>query len=245
MSDAPYIPFYTSDFLGGTSGMTAATKGVYITLLCLMYEAEGPVPQKWDMLARRCGCTFPAFKKAISDLCDDGKVEVTDDGLWSPKCEKHLAQRRERQSSARSAARKRWGKTQRNQGRADAGALRAQCQPEPEVKEDTNVSSKKRATRLPEDWVLPREWGEWAVSQGWPEDVVRVEAEKFRDYWIGVGGQKGAKRNWQATWRNWMRNSKSPRVLNGGQHGKGSDNGDRLQRIVSAAATGTSRKDWG
>lgn len=83
MSDAPYIPFYTSDFLGGTSGMTAATKGVYITLLCLMYEAEKPLHQKWDTLARRCGCTLPAFKKAVSDLQDDGKICASDDGLWS------------------------------------------------------------------------------------------------------------------------------------------------------------------
>jgi len=27
MSQSPFIPFYTSDFLGGTGGMTAATKG--------------------------------------------------------------------------------------------------------------------------------------------------------------------------------------------------------------------------
>ena len=27
MSEAPFVPFYTSDFLAGTSGMTAAAKG--------------------------------------------------------------------------------------------------------------------------------------------------------------------------------------------------------------------------
>jgi len=84
MSDAPYVPFYTGDFLAGTSGMTAATKGVYITLLCLMYEAEAPIPQSWDSLARRCGCTLPAFKKAVSALNDEGKIEVTNAGIWSP-----------------------------------------------------------------------------------------------------------------------------------------------------------------
>ena len=36
----PLVPFYTSDFLAGTSGMTAASRGGYITLLCLMCEAE-------------------------------------------------------------------------------------------------------------------------------------------------------------------------------------------------------------
>jgi len=245
--NAPYVPFYTSDFLAGTSGMTAATKGVYITLLCLIYEAEAPLPQQWDTLARRCGCTLPAFKKAIQAMVDDGKIDVLDEGIWSQKVEKHIARRGDRRSSAKAAAKTRWKKTQQKQGKADATASDPQCQPEPEpkVKEDTNVSSKKRATRLPRDWVLPREWGEWALSEGWPEEVVRVEAEKFRDYWIGVGGQKGTKLDWQATWRNWIRNSKAPRVVQGGQNGNRNHGTDRLQRIVSAAAGGTSRQDWG
>lgn len=94
MSDTPYIPFYTSDFLGGTSGMTAATKGVYITLLCLMYEVEGPLEQQWDTLARRCGCTLPAFKKAVEVLQDDGKLTVEDGRLWSNTIERWTANRR-------------------------------------------------------------------------------------------------------------------------------------------------------
>ena len=133
MSDkAPYVPFYTSDFLGGTSGLTASTKGVYITLLCLMYEAEAPLKQSWDTLARRCGCTLPAFKKAVQSLCEDGKMTASEDGLWSEKCEKHLTHRRERQNSAKAAANKRWENTKQNQGQADATALRPVCQPEPE-----------------------------------------------------------------------------------------------------------------
>lgn len=94
MSDKPFVPFYTSDFLAGTSGMTAATKGVYITLLCLMYEKEEPIGQSWDMLARRCGCTLPAFKKAVECLQDDGKIEVNDGKIWSEKCEKRIGKTR-------------------------------------------------------------------------------------------------------------------------------------------------------
>ena len=138
---APYVPFYTSDFLGGTSGMTAATKGVYITLLCLMYEEEGPLPQKWDTLARRCGCTLPAFTKAIQDLVDDGKVAVLGSGLWSEKCEKHIAQRCERRDSAKAAAEKRWEKVKQNQGMSDADAMPETCQPEPK-KEKSNIEAR-------------------------------------------------------------------------------------------------------
>jgi uncharacterized protein YdaU (DUF1376 family) len=146
VSQSPFIPFYTSDFLGGTGGMTAATKGVYITLLCLMYESEGPLAQKWDMLSRRCGATLPAFKNAVQDLIDDGKIVILDGGIWSEKCEKHLSQRRDRSISASAAANKRWQKTEQKQGQADANASVPQCKPEPEPEpdikeEDTIVSS--------------------------------------------------------------------------------------------------------
>jgi hypothetical protein len=75
--------------------MTAAAKGVDITLLCMMYERDRPLPQSWDTLGRRCGCTLPAFKKAVEALVDDEKISVTDEGIWSQKCEKHLTYRRD------------------------------------------------------------------------------------------------------------------------------------------------------
>jgi len=80
----------------------------------------------------------------------------------------------------------------------------------------------KRAARLPVDWFLPVTWGDWAVGEGYVSEQIKTEAEKFRDYWIGVGGQKGRKLDWQATWRNWMRNSKQ---VIGGHNGKRINNG--------------------
>lgn len=54
------------------------------------------------------------------------------------------------------------------------------------------------------DWELPAEWRDWAKSEG-VSDPCRV-ADKFRDYWLSVAGAKGRKVDWQATWRNWVRN---------------------------------------
>jgi uncharacterized protein YdaU (DUF1376 family) len=218
MSQAPFVPFYTSDFLGGTSGMTAATKGVYITLLCLMYEAEAPLPQSWETLARRCGCTLPAFRRAVESLEDDGKIVTTEGGLWSPKCDKHIAQRRERQSSATAAAKTRWGKAKEKQCGTDAPASSAQCQPEPEPEPykagagAPSVGARKRGTRLPADWALPDDWRDWAVSEhGMTADAARFEADKFRDYWHAKAGRDACKLDWLATWRNWCRTAAARR----------------------------------
>ena len=62
-----------------------------------------------------------------------------------------------------------------------------------------------RGSCLPKNWYLPREWGVWAMERfGFSEDEVRYQADKFRDHWISTT-RNSTKKNWFATWRNWMR----------------------------------------
>ena len=77
-------------------------------------------------------------------------------------------------------------------------------------------SARSRASRLPEDWKLPDEWKEWAKKEGHPNPV--WAAVKFHDHWISVGGERGTKRNWQATWRNWVRNDLERASANGAKN---------------------------
>lgn len=63
----------------------------------------------------------------------------------------------------------------------------------------------RRASHLPEDWVIPPDWLAWAVSEGMQEGGAAREADRFRDYWIAKGGADGRKADWFATWRNWVR----------------------------------------
>lgn len=215
MSQSPFIPFYTSDFLGGTGGMTAATKGVYITLLCLIYEADGPIAQRWDMLARRCGCTLPAFKRAVSDLVDDAKIEIVDGAIWSSKCGEHIAQRRERQSSAKAAAEKRWKKTKQKQGKVDAGALPAQCKPEPEI-EDKSIppltppqgekpKRRKPAKPLDDNWVPDLDRASRLMEE---HDLTRPEMNFCYQQMKGHAHATDRRQaDWNAAFANWVRKS--------------------------------------
>lgn len=70
------------------------------------------------------------------------------------------------------------------------------------------ASKASKGSRLPDDWQLPKPWGDWALSErsGWTTDDVRRIAEKFADHWRAQPGAKGRKADWQATWRNWVRN---------------------------------------
>jgi hypothetical protein len=101
-------------------------------------------------------------------------------------------------------------------------AMLAKCKrvaiPETETETETEtdfVAAPKgtaKAKRLNPDWVLPKDWGMWTLEKmGWDESAVRLEAERFKDYWIAKSGRDATKLDWQATWRNWCRTAKTIR----------------------------------
>ena len=61
-----------------------------------------------------------------------------------------------------------------------------------------------RGTRLEEDWELPDAWREWGKETR-PDLHLDTVAAGFKDHWISVSGVRGVKRDWLATWRNWIR----------------------------------------
>lgn len=60
-----------------------------------------------------------------------------------------------------------------------------------------------RATRIPDDWKLTPEMGNYGRSRGLHHREVLNEAEKFVRYWKGKGGERGRKVDWKSTWENW------------------------------------------
>jgi hypothetical protein len=94
-------------------------------------------------------------------------------------------------------------------------------------------TKKQRGSRLSSEWFLPKDWGEWAVSEGCSVDMIRLEADKFRDYWTARAGSSAVKLDWQATWRNWIRAAieRGPSSKqNGKQHGGFDNNGQSQGR---------------
>ena len=76
---------------------------------------------------------------------------------------------------------------------------------------DKKQNRNKLGSRLAQDWVLMKSWGDWAQQER-PDLDVRKVADQFKDYWIAQPGQKGTKLDWEATWRNWVRNTAIPKV---------------------------------
>ena len=59
-------------------------------------------------------------------------------------------------------------------------------------------------TRLPESFAVTDEMAAWA-RENTPHVDGRLEFDQFRDYWRAKSGANAVKRDWPATWRQWMR----------------------------------------
>jgi len=73
---------------------------------------------------------------------------------------------------------------------------------------NNNIGAKAPKAKRLDITVLPIEWFEFCKETRpdlKPHDVF----DQFKDYWVAQGGQKGAKLDWTATWRNWVRNQRA------------------------------------
>ena len=82
---------------------------------------------------------------------------------------------------------------------------------EVEVISEVDAKAKKRATRLPQEFTPSESHHEIATER---HLSLSGELASFRDYWSAVPGQRGTKLDWEATFRNWLRNSRNV-VANG------------------------------
>ena len=58
----------------------------------------------------------------------------------------------------------------------------------------------------PQKSPVPFSWA--GDDMGFSEGEIYGEYASFRDYWLGVSGSKGVKKDWLATWRNWLRRTR-------------------------------------
>jgi len=82
-----------------------------------------------------------------------------------------------------------------------------QEQEQEQEKAPPSRSIKASGSRLPDDWVIPMEWQEWAEKER-PDLLIGTVVCQFHDYWLAKPGKDGRKADWQATWRNWVRNQR-------------------------------------
>lgn len=79
-----------------------------------------------------------------------------------------------------------------------------------------------KAQPLPDDWFVSDEMVKWARKE--TPNVGRFATDKFLDHFSGAPGKDGLKKDWDATWRNWMRRDQEKfehQRAQGGKHNGG------------------------
>lgn len=107
-------------------------------------------------------------------------------------------------------------------------------QTEPNVKGAASRKRSAQATRLPDDWVPGEEPELQAEATAAGIDLHR-EFARFGDYWRAQGGQRGRKRDWQATWRNWLRKAIDDRPRSNGHSRDGPSHAERYRQAALEA----------
>lgn len=229
-----HFPFHIGDFLGGTIGMDATETGAYVMLIVAHYQAgvDG-LPDDDVFLSRVARVSTKVWKTIRPRLAL--KFNITND-LWRHE---RVCQELRKIDDIRA---ENSAKALKQQEARRATALPQHSQPitnsqEPDKKEKDLPSgrSKKIGTRLPADWELPEDCRYFAAAQGLSDEEIRTERDKFRDYWHSVSGQKGVKNDWDATWRNWIRNRRTTKNETTGRKPS------YAERLESAGQTGLAK----
>jgi len=203
-----YYQFNIGDYQSHTSHLSDIEDLAYRRLLDWYYLHESSIPDNIPEIARQI--RMRTHTESIEIVLQE-YFELTADGWVHHRANKEIAKTGEKSEKASASAKARWKKK-------DANALPTQSDSNathntlPDTN-DTEPKTQKRklGSRLAQDWVLLKPWGEWAQQER-PDLDVRKVADQFKDYWIAQPGQKGTKLDWEATWRNWVRNTSAPKV---------------------------------
>jgi hypothetical protein len=96
----------------------------------------------------------------------------------------------------------------------------------------------KRGTRLPADWQPSEKLIETARKEGLSDAQIERELARFRDHWLAAAGRNATKRDWDATFRNWVREAADRQRRTGRTQtgGYGSQGGSLLRAYQRTAA---------
>lgn len=233
-----YVPVFSSIFQGTLCGKWPDT-GVWLCLLALA-DKNGHIDMTLPYISAVTGVPVDTLSDCIGRFTspdphsrtqdDDGRrLKLLDEtrpwgwlvinhGKYREKARKQMQQIQSTESG-RDAERKRLkrvsGDVQRSPAKSSADRLS-----DADSYTDKDKRGERRATRLPDDFLLTPERKLVAEAE-------RLHAERtfarFCDYWRSVPGVKARKLDWDATWRNWCRSELNKHQGPPGRKVNGSD----------------------
>jgi uncharacterized protein YdaU (DUF1376 family) len=108
MAEAPYIPWFTSDFLNGVADLEASEIGIYTIVLTLMGDQSGPIDDDPRWIARRCGSTTRRVNACLKKLEAGGKITRKNGVIGNRKMLELIRKRVKKSAQTSAAAQQRW-----------------------------------------------------------------------------------------------------------------------------------------
>jgi uncharacterized protein YdaU (DUF1376 family) len=255
-----HYPHHIGDFDKATRHLTRLERSIYRDLLDFYYESEKQLPLDLSFVCRRILANSNEERTAVEQVLNEF-FHKTPDGWYHIRCEAEIdkfhANISQKSEAGKRSAEKRALKLQQAlNGRSTdvqrhSNGTPTNQEPEPitvnQIKDMSppSASTSNKGTRLPENWVLPKAWGDWALSEKTEltSADIRLMAEMFKDHWLANANRAtGKKADWSATWRNWVRNQKGGNYEANRRFGKTSITekrhsiGEFIEREANAAA---------
>lgn len=175
-----------------------------LNLWCLASQNDGILPAA-DDIAFKLRMTLAKVQHVLSVLGECGLIDSDEEGLrphnWNGR------QYKSDVADPTAASRQKAYRDRLKNRNATVTVTDTRTDTEQITEQNRVDSARKRGARLPDDWL--------ADPKDWPDAVLRLgvagadqELLKFKDYWKAQPGQRGVKLDWDATWRNWIRNAK-------------------------------------
>lgn len=213
MADYAAIPFFTDSWKADTDHLTRVERDIYLCLLILIWRTPGcRVPNELPWISRKLGLTPEEVPLLVALLLEFTQT----DGNWitQKRLSKEFAYVQRTSKKQSDNAKARWDKekptSQRNaEWHASGNAPSPSPSPTVRKEEPTVLPKEKRGSRLDADFVPDQSCTDLATKLGFTRMQAQEALENFTDYWKGAAGAKGVKLDWQATFRNWLRNDRN------------------------------------
>ena len=212
-----------SDALAGMIGMTLEERGVYNTVIDLLYSTWRPVEDNRAFIAGWCGCAVQKLNPIIDRLITRKKlIRFEEDGCFYLSNQRFETERSDVKGSAKTRSGRSNGEEKSGEvGEKSAGVEEKSAgvgqnppvlgsdieekQPvtalEKSREDKSREKTRKARTALPANWT-PTEAGiEFAAQRGFTGPDVQRELLKFAAHHLSAGKTMA---DWSQAWRTWI-----------------------------------------
>jgi len=218
MRDRHWMPFYVDDFRMSTLDLQPDEIGLYLIMLMLAWQSgdgsiTGDMRELKTVLQRLANFHGLTFNRIVPKLLDRYFKRREDGKFYQERVEKELRKVEELSEKRSRIAKERWSRDKEIKDLADTNGMltqhnTTQHSSKKDIEGASPCSAPTKATRLSEHWQPSPDHLHFAENEGLSASEIEREAAKFRDYWVGRADAGGVKRDWSATWRNWVRKAK-------------------------------------